>query len=67
MVTKKMSNEPLITIVIPQGKFEYLKSTLSNHKGFIHKLGVPELVKDSLIKDAQIIETIITSNTKKGV
>jgi hypothetical protein len=61
-----MTAEPLITIIMPQGKFEYLKSTLSSHQSFIHKLGVPELIRDSLIKDTQIIKTIIETN-KKGV
>ena len=58
-------SEPNITIVIPQGKFEYLKTVLSNHKDFIHKLGVSDLVKDSLIKDTHIIGTMINTN-KKG-
>ena len=57
--------EPTVTIIIPQGKFEYLKSTLISHQGLIHKLGVSDIVKDSLIKDTQIIKTIIETN-KKG-
>ena len=57
--------EPVVTIIMPQGKFEYLKSVLSGHKDFIHKLGIPALVKDSLIKDTHIISTLIITN-KKG-
>lgn len=59
-------DEPNITITIPEGKFEFLKSTLNSHKDFIHRLGISEVLKDSLIRDTHIIKTIIDTG-KKGV
>jgi hypothetical protein len=53
-----------VIITMSEGKFEYLKSTLNNHKDFIHRLGMPEVIKDSLIKDTHIINTLLTTNTK---
>ena len=57
-------SEPKVTLVMPEGKYEFLKNVISGHKDFIHKLGVKPLVKDSLMKDAHIIGTIISSAKK---
>lgn len=48
-----------ITITIPREKYQFLIKTVESHRGLLEKLGVNPLVKQSLVKDVQIIRTIL--------
>jgi hypothetical protein len=59
-------NDSLITIVIPQYKFVHLNYILNIHRDFIDRLEMPDIIKDSLIKDVHTIRTIINTGKKEG-
>jgi hypothetical protein len=57
--------EPKIRIILPKGEYDYLNDVLEGHKDTLHKLGINEGFKNSLIKDVHIIRSII-HKTEKG-
>jgi hypothetical protein len=59
-----MANTAVVNLTIPEDKYKYLKLVLDNHKDFLHKVKMPELAKDSLIKDTHIIRTILETGEK---
>lgn len=54
--------EETITIKLPKEKYQFLMKTINSHRGLIEKLGVNLLIKQSLIKDMQILRSILGMN-----
>lgn len=54
--------EEMITIKLPKEKYQFLVKTINSHRGLIEKLGVNLLIKQSLIKDMQIVRSILEAN-----
>ena len=52
-------------VVMSGEKFEQLKSVIKQHREFLHRVHMPDLVRESLIKDMQKATTII-GTAKKG-
>jgi hypothetical protein len=44
----------------------FLNTTIQEHKSFIHRLGVNDLLKKELIKDVSKIEITLNNAIKKG-
>ena len=55
----------MVQISIPEEKYQFLIKTVDSHRSFIGKLGLNDLVKQSLAKDVQIIRSILVSNMKE--
>ncbi len=60
-----MADETVVTFLISQEKYEYLKIVLNNHKDFLYKLGIAEPLKNNLIKDMHIIRSILETGRKE--
>lgn len=54
-----------IEIAITKDKYQFLVKTLDSHQGFLKKLGVGSLIKDSLVRDVHVIKSIIQGGVKK--
>ena len=50
-------NEP--KVILSGEKFEQLKAILGHHRDFIHRIGMPDAVKESLVCDMQKVTTIL--------
>jgi hypothetical protein len=61
-----VGDNTVVTLVIAGDKYNYLKNVLRDHKDFISKLGVAEVVKENLAKDMHIVRTILETGEKKG-
>ena len=51
-----------VTIKIPREKYQFLVKTVESHRGFIEKVGLNALIKQSLVRDIQIIKSILGIN-----
>lgn len=55
----------LIELSIPEEKHAYLIKTIDLLQNTIYKLGIHELLKDSMNKDICIIKSILKTNKKE--
>lgn len=51
-----------VLIRIPKEKYQFLIKTIDSHQGLLKKLGVNPLVKQSLVRDIQIVKSILNVN-----
>jgi hypothetical protein len=55
----------LVTIIIPRGKYDQIHSVFRQHKDFIEKLKVADVIKQSLSVDIDKVRTILTTGRKE--
>ncbi len=60
-----MADETVITFQIPGDKYKYLQTVLNNHKDFLHRLGVSDVIKNELVRDMHIIRSILETGRKE--
>ena len=52
-------------VILSGEKFEQLKAIISHHREFIYKIGMPDVVKESLVCDMQKVNTILGTAKRK--
>ena len=60
-----MQGQTTDTVQVSSRAFEFIKTTLSDHRSFIGKVNINPLIKQSLIDDVTKIEDAIKMSTKK--
>jgi len=60
-----MADDTIITFKIPEEKYKYLNIVLNNHKDFLHRLGVSDIIKTELVRDIHIIRSILETGRKE--
>lgn len=60
-----MGIENRIILQLKPEAYQFLNATISQHKDFIHRLGINELLKKELLRDVSKI-AITLDNAKKG-
>lgn len=52
------------TITISEEKFNYLNKTIESHQKLLHQVKMPDLIRQDLTRDVQIIKSIVNTKTK---
>lgn len=55
-----------ISLSIEKDEYAFLNVMLNSHQNFLHRLGLPDALKQSLIKDVHIIKTILKKSERNN-
>ena len=67
MTLQGTDNGVVVTMVMPEYKYLYLRTVARSHEKLLYKVKAGDMVKDTLINEAIAMRTIIESTKKEVV